>query len=227
MTTDELTVRAGVLFDVDGTLVDTNYLHTLAWARALHDVGEWAPMNAIHRLIGMGGDQLVPRLLGHESPAAEEARADRYHELVGEARVFPGARDLLRRVHEEGLVVVLASSAPSDELKLMIDLLDVGEAIDATTSSSDVTASKPAPDVFEAAMTSGQVDPERCLVIGDSTWDVRAARAAAVACIAVESGGFSSHELREEGAREVYPDVGEIVAQFLTSPIAHLAHLLR
>ncbi len=222
MTTDGLTVRAGVLLDVDGTLVDTNYLHTLAWARALHDVGEWAPMNAIHRLIGMGGDQLVPRLLGYESPEAEKGRADQYQKLVGEARVFPGARDLLRRVHDEGLVVVLASSAPSDELELMIDLLDVGDAIDATTSSSDVTESKPAPDVFTAAMASGRVDPERCVVIGDSTWDVRAARAAGVACVAVESGGFSSHELREEGARQVYRDVGEIVAQFRTSPLAQL-----
>src|SRR5579859_7722225 len=109
--------RAGVLFDVDGTLIDTNYLHTLAWARAFHDTGEWAPMNAIHRLVGMGGDQLVPRVLGHDCPAASEARAGRYRELQPEAKPFPGASDLLRRAHEQGLVVVLATSSPKDELE--------------------------------------------------------------------------------------------------------------
>src|SRR4051794_5212715 len=106
----------GVLFDVDGTLVDTNYLHTLAWSRALRDVGEWAPMHAIHRLVGMGGDKLVPELLGRTCPDAEDRRAFHYRELVGDAAVFPGARDLLRRLHDEGVIVVLASSAPTDEL---------------------------------------------------------------------------------------------------------------
>src|SRR5437763_760969 len=110
------TLRPGVLFDVDGTLVDTNYLHTLAWARAFDDAVEWAPMNAIHRLVGMGSDRLVPEVLGHDSPAAQEARPKRYRELVGEARPFPGAADLLRRTHDAGLVVVLASSAVEDEL---------------------------------------------------------------------------------------------------------------
>src|ERR1700736_3531414 len=121
--------RPGVIFDVDGTLVDTNYLHTLAWGRAFHDVGEWAPMNAIHRLVGMGGDQLVPRLLGRDNPSASEARVSRYRELLSDVRVFPGACDLLRRVHDDGLVVVLATSAPRDELDAMIELLDVGDAI--------------------------------------------------------------------------------------------------
>src|SRR5579863_832852 len=108
-------LRPGVLFDIDGTLVDTNYLHTLAWSRALSDAGEWAPMNAIHRLVGMGGDQLVPSLLGHMNERAEEGRAAHYRPLMGEVRVFPGAGDLLRRCHEAGLVVVLASSSPADE----------------------------------------------------------------------------------------------------------------
>lgn len=130
-------LRAGVLFDVDGTLVDTNYLHTLAWSRALRDAGEWAPMNAIHRLVGMGGDQLVSELLGHDNPAAIEARPGRYKELIGDARVYPGARDLLRRVHDHGVAVVLATSAPAEELRLMLELLDADEAIDATTTADD------------------------------------------------------------------------------------------
>ncbi len=213
----------GVLFDVDGTLVDTNYLHTLAWARAFEEVGERVPMNTIHRLIGMGGDQLVRRLLGHPSPAAEEARAQRYRELIGEARAFPGAADLLRRAHDEGLAVVIASSAPRDELEVMLELLGATDAIDAVTSGDDVDASKPDPGVFLSAIDAGSVDDRRCLVVGDSTWDVQAARAASLPCLGVETGGFSAHELREEGSWYVYRDVGEILGQFHLSALGQLA----
>jgi HAD superfamily hydrolase (TIGR01509 family) len=211
-----------VLFDVDGTLVDTNYLHTLAWSRAFRDAGEWAPMNAIHRLVGMGGDQLVPQLLGHDCPAASKARAARYAELVDDARVFPGAREVLRRLHEEGIAVVLASSAPADELAIMRKLLDADQWIDAVTSSDDVSDSKPAPDVFLAALGAGSVDPERALVVGDSIWDVQAGRAAGLGVVAVESGGFSQHELAEEGARQVFRDVEELGTQLRTSPVGLL-----
>ena len=217
-----MTTRAGVLFDVDGTLVDTNYLHTLAWSRALIDLGEWAPMNAIHRLIGMDGDQLVEDLVGHPIDDADEARSRRYDELVGEARPFPHARDLLQRVHDEGLVVVLASSSPRPDLDRMLELLDADDWIDATTSADDIEAAKPAPDVFLAAIQTGGVDPERCLALGDSVWDVQAARAAGIGCVAVESGGFSAHELREEGAVVVYRDVAEAFTQFRTGPFGHL-----
>ncbi len=215
--------RPGVLFDLDGTLVDTNYLHTVAWARALADAGEWAPMNAIHRLIGMGGDQLVVELLGHPCPAASDARAERYEELKAEVRPFPGAVDLLRKVHEQGLAVVIASSAPRDELDEMLDLLDARDAIDATTSAGDVAASKPEPDVFDAALDAGGIDRTRCVVVGDSIWDVQAARAASLPCIGVETGGFSAHELREEGALHVYRAVDEIVGQFHLSALGLLA----
>jgi HAD superfamily hydrolase (TIGR01509 family) len=220
-----MATRAGVLFDVDGTLVDTNYLHALAWSRALIDVGEWAPMNAIHRLVGMGGDLLVERLLGHPDEAAEEARALRYEELIGEARTFPGAAELLRRVHDEGIVVVLASSSPREDLDAMIELLGVGGAIDATTSADDIEQAKPEPDVFRAAVDAGAIDRERCLAVGDSVWDVQAARAAGIGCVAVESGGFSAHELREEGALVVFRDVEEALAQFWTGPIGRLVGL--
>ncbi len=214
--------RAGILFDVDGTLVDTNYLHALAWSRALRDAGEWAPTNAIHRLVGMGGDQLVVRLLGHTSETATQARTTRYAELIDEAQPFPGAGDLLRRAHDEGLAVVLASSAAPDELERMIEVVGAGDVIDATTSAGDVDDAKPSPDVFEKAMEVGAIDPERCLAVGDSVWDVQAARAAGVGCVAVETGGFSAHELREEGAVAVYRDVAELLAQFRTGPLGHL-----
>lgn len=222
-----MSARPGILFDVDGTLVDTNYLHALAWSRAFVDVGEWAPMNAIHRLVGMGSERLVEELLGKPSEAAADARKERYAELIDEARLFPGAAQLLQRAHDEGLVVVLASSAPRDELDRMIELLDAGDAIDATTSADDVGEAKPAPDVFEAALRAGGVDRELCLVVGDSIWDVQAARAAGIGCVAVESGGFSAHELREEGAVAVHRDPAEVLAQWRTGPLGHLAPLDR
>ncbi|HEY1465938.1 MAG TPA: HAD family hydrolase [Acidimicrobiales bacterium] len=218
--TDRL--RPGVLFDVDGTLADTNYLHTLAWSRALHDGDEWAPMNAIHRLIGMGGDRLVPTLLGHQSETATKARPSRYKELMGDARVFPGAHDLLWRLHRQGLAVVVATSAPHEELSPLLELLDADEAIDATTTADDVASSKPDPEVFLRAMTIGSIDPERALAVGDSVWDIQAARAAGIGCIAVESGGFSQHELAEAGAARVYRDVQEVLAQLRTGPIENL-----
>jgi HAD superfamily hydrolase (TIGR01509 family) len=215
-------LRAGVLFDVDGTLVDTNYLHALAWSRALRDVGEWAPMNAIHRLVGMGGDQLVPELLGRDRPEASTARAGRYRELLGDVEAFPAAGDLLRHLHLHGVAVVLATSSPADELAPVLRLLDADDAIDAQTTADDVQQSKPAPDVFVAAMQAGAVDPARALAVGDTIWDVRGARAAGIGCIGVETGGFSQHELSEAGALHVYRDVKEVLDQLRTSAIATL-----
>ena len=215
-------LRPGVLFDLDGTLVDTNYLHALAWSRALRDAGEWAPTNAIHRLVGMGGDQLVPELLGHPCPEAAERRPARYRELMGDATPFPGAAELLRRIHASGPAVVLASSAPADELAAMRKLLGADDAIDAATTADDVESSKPAPDVFLTAMQASATDPERAFVVGDSIWDVQAARAAGLGCIGVETGGFSRHELSEEGAVEVYRDVAELLARLRTGPLSLL-----
>jgi HAD superfamily hydrolase (TIGR01509 family) len=199
--------QPGVLVDLDGTLVDTNYLHTLAWSRALQDVGEWAPMNAIHHLIGMGSDQFVEELLGHQNPDAIEARHRRYQELIGEARVLPGAAETLARWHDTGLVVVIASSSPRDELEVMLELLDAGDAIDAVTSADDVDQSKPHPDVFDAGLRAGGVDAQRAVVVGDSVWDVEAARRAGLVCLGVESGGVCAADLRAAGAVLVCRDV--------------------
>jgi HAD superfamily hydrolase (TIGR01509 family) len=213
-------LRPGVLFDVDGTLIDTNYLHTLAWSRALRDAGEWAPMNAIHRLVGMGADQLLPELIGHDSPAATEARPGHYAKLIGDARAFPGAAELLGTLHDRGLAVVLATSAPDDELAILRKVLDADDAIDAQTTADDIERSKPDPEVFVTAMRAAGIDPQRALAVGDSVWDIRAARAAGIGCIAVESGGFSQHELSEAGATGVYRDVDELRTRLQTSPLA-------
>ena len=217
-----MTAVPGVLFDVDGTLVDSNYLHTLAWSRALRDGGDWAPMNEIHRLIGMGGEQLTERLLGHPSDDAADRWGHHYEALIDEVVVFPGASELLVELHDAGLRVVLASSAPADQVEQMIDLLGVADAIDAATSSDDADESKPAPDIFNAALKAGNVDPGRAFVVGDSIWDVQAARDAAMATIAVESGGFSRHELTEEGATVVYRNTHDLLDQWRTSPLGRL-----
>jgi HAD superfamily hydrolase (TIGR01509 family) len=216
-------LRPGVLFDVDGTLCDTNYLHALAWSRALRDAGEWAPMNAIHRLVGMGGDQLLPELLGHDSAEATARRPVRYGELIDDVIAFPRAAEALRVVHEQGLVVVLATSAPDDELATLRKAINADDDIDGQTSADDVENSKPDPEVFLSAMRRYSIDPRYALAVGDSVWDVKAARAAGIGCVAVESGGFSRHELSEAGARQVYRDVGEMIDQFHTGPLAQLS----
>jgi HAD superfamily hydrolase (TIGR01509 family) len=211
-----------VLVDVDGTLLDTNYLHTLAWARAFRDLGEWAPMNAIHRLMGMGGDHLVPELFGREIPGADAAHTRRFAELEPEARPFPGAAILLRRLHEANLVVVLATSSPERDVAGMRKRLDADDAIDAVVDGDEVTSSKPSPEIFETACAKANVDPTAAVVIGDSVWDVWAARAAGLKCLVVESGGFGRLELLEAGALAVYRDAQDLCGQLLTSAIAPL-----
>ena len=217
-----MTAGPGVLFDVDGTLVDSNYLHTLAWSRALRDGGDWAPMNVIHRLIGMGGEQLTERLLGHPSDDAADRWRHHYEQLIDEVVAFPGAADLIVELHRAGLRVVLASSSPADQVERMIDRLGVADAVDAATSSDDADESKPAPDIFLAALNAGSVDPGQAFVVGDSIWDVQAARDAGMATIAVESGGFSRHELTEEGVAVVYRNAQDLLAQWRTSPLGRL-----
>ena len=215
-------LRAGILFDVDGTLVDTNYLHTLAWSSAFADTDQWTPMNAIHRLLGMGGDHLVPRLIDHECPDAVAARTVRYQELIGDAKAFPGAHELVTSAHEIGLVTALATSSPADELDFLIDHLDIADVLDASTTGDEIESSKPDPEIFIRAMESAVLDPAQMMVVGDSVWDVQAARGAGLACVAVESGGVSRHELSEAGAVQVYRDVAEIRHQLQTSPLARL-----
>lgn len=215
-------LRRGILFDLDGTLVDTNYLHTLAWSRAIRDSGEWAPMHAIHRLIGMGGDELVVELLGHANDEAVARRPVRYRELIDDARAFPGATELLARARAKGLANVLASSAPRAELDAMLALLDAGGLFEAVTSADDVQQAKPNPEIFHRALARGGLDKEGAVVIGDSVWDVEAAHNAGLGCIGLESGGFSADELERAGALAVYRDVAELSKRFDSSILAEL-----
>ncbi len=205
-----------ILFDVDGTLVDSNYLHTLAWSRALRVCGEWAPMNAIHRLIGMGSDALLRELIGRDDQAITDHWREEYELLIGEVQPFPHARDLLVDLASAGITVALATSSPAAHLGGLVDLLDVADVIVFSTNADDVTTAKPHPEIFLAAMQRGDGEPSSTVVVGDSRWDVEAAAAAGLRCIGVESGGFSAAELRDAGAAEVYRDVADLRDRFRT-----------
>jgi HAD superfamily hydrolase (TIGR01509 family) len=189
-----------VLFDVDGTLVDTNYLHTVAWWEAFAWAGHDVPMASIHRAIGMGSELLLDALLPDDrDPDADEgirtAHAALYSVYWPRLRPLPGAAELLRACHDAGLRVVLASSADPQQLDVLCEALDAGDAIDAATSAGDVDASKPAPDLVQVALRQAKASPAESVFVGDSVWDARACQPAGVPCVGVLSCGTSREEL--------------------------------
>ena len=210
------------ILDIDGTLVDTNYQHALAWFRALREHGELLPVWRIHRHIGMGGDHLVEALCGSEVEAekGEDIRAvekERYGELIGEVEPFEGASELIEELKERGQAVVLASSAKSDEVDHYLDLLDARELVDAWTDSSDVEATKPEPDLVYAAID--KAGGGEAVMVGDSTWDCEAAGRAGIETVAVLTGGFSEAELREAGAVIVFQSIDELRERVGQTPL--------
>lgn len=213
---------AGVLFDVDGTLLDTNYLHVLAWRRALADHAEVAPMAELHRRIGMGSDRLASDVLGHDVPGIADSHRRRFAELRGEASVLPGARELVRAVHDRGLTVVLASSSNEDDVAFMRELLDVDDLVDEVTSSADADVTKPDPDLLTTAMERAGLDRSRTVAVGDAVWDVEACAHIGVRCIGVRSGGTSAAELEAAGAVCVFDDAEDLLAHLDDTPIAEL-----
>jgi HAD superfamily hydrolase (TIGR01509 family) len=201
------------ILDIDGTLVDTNYHHALAWHRALHAHGHAVQMWQVHRHIGMGGDKIVTALIGEEGEEAEgddirAAEAEAYAELIDEVEPMDGARGLIEDLKREGSTVILASSAKEEEVDHYLDLLDARELVDGWTTSADVEQTKPAADLVRAALDKAGEAP--ALMIGDSVWDVKAASAADVPTLAVLTGGFSEAELREAGAADVVESIGEL-----------------
>ena len=203
--------RTGVLLDVDGTLVDSNYHHTIAWSRALREHGHDARLAAIHRLIGMGGSLLLERVIGQSDDEIEGAWRTHFDELIPEVHAFERAGDLLRALHERGVVVVLATSSPKDLLEQLKTKLEADEAIDVVVTADDVDEAKPDPDIFETARDKAGLEADEVIVIGDSVWDVEAAAKAGLRCIAVETGGFSCAELEDAGASAVYRDPKDIL----------------
>ena len=212
-----------MLFDVDGTLLDSNDAHARAWEDAFREAGYAARFADVRPLIGMGGDKLLPKVIGVDAESARgKALGKRRQEIFRERylprlRPFPGARALLERMRAAGLTLVVATSAKEDELAGLLDAAGVADLFAETTSSSDADNSKPDPDIIEAALArAGHLAPAAALMVGDTPYDVEAASRAGVGTIAVRSGGWDDAALR--GAVAVYESVGELLERYGESP---------
>jgi len=210
------------ILDIDGTLVDTNYQHTIAWHRALKRHGARVAAWRIHRHIGMGGDKVVAALCGEEFDAehgddVRDAEGDLYMELIEEVETFEGARGLIEDLKAAGHTVILASSAKPEEVEHYLELLDARELADAWTDSGDVEETKPAPDLVQSALD--KAGEGEAVMIGDTPWDVKAAAKAGVPTVAVLTGGFSVDELRDAGAVAVFENMEELRAGLASTPL--------
>jgi HAD superfamily hydrolase (TIGR01509 family) len=212
------------ILDVDGTLVDTNYHHAIAWFRAFRRHFLTLQVWRIHRHIGMGGDQLVAAVAGDEveerlGDSIRDAESELYRELIGEVQAMEGSRRLIEDLKDADNAVVLASSAKEWEIEHYLELLDAKQMVDAWTTSDDVEQTKPEPDLVQAALEKVDAGPEDALLIGDTVWDVEAAHRAGVETLAVLTGGFSEAELRDAGAREVFTSVEELRKGLAETPL--------
>ena len=206
---------ATAILDIDGTLVDTNYHHAIAWYRAFRQHGLVLPLWRIHRHIGMGGDQLVAALAGDgtEERDGDDIRAAEtalYLALIDEVQPFRDSRELLVDLRARGASVVLASSAKAAEVDHYLDLLDARDLAEAWTTSADVERTKPAPDLVQSALDKLGAEPDDAFLVGDTPWDVKAAEQAGVPTYAVLTGGFSEQELRDAGAAGVHESVSHL-----------------
>ena len=206
------TVEA-IVYDVDGTLVDSNYEHTIAWARAFKHVGVEVPTWRIHRHVGMGGDQLVAAVAGGDvadrlGDRIRDLEKELYGELIGEVRPFPGAQGILAACRDAGLAAILASSAKDDELERYLGLLHADQHADEWTSSGDVEATKPEPDLIEVALD--KAGSRAAVMVGDSVWDVVAARRAGIPTFGLLTGGFAEAELTDAGAIRVFASLEDL-----------------
>ncbi|MFI1722187.1 HAD family hydrolase [Streptomyces sp. NPDC020489] len=219
--------RAAV-FDVDGTLVDTNHLHVTTWWEALRQAGHQVPMHAVHRAVGLGSEDLVAHLIGEERAKEEAAELSAAHTtLYGQYfDRLPALRDagrLLRRLDGQGWTVVLATSAGGAELSALRRAIDADDAITATASADDVSEGKPAPEPVEHALELAGVPAERAVFVGDTVWDMKAGSRAGVRCVGVLCGGIPRADLVEAGAEAIYDDPAQLLASLADSPFARLA----
>jgi len=215
--------RPAALLDVDGTLVDTNYQHTVAWLRAFRYHGVLVPAWRIHRHIGMGGDNLVAAVAGdgveeEHGDSIRSAEGVLYRTLIHEAEPLPGAQELLRALKAAGHTVVLASSAKEHEVQRYLELLQAREVVDDWTTSADVERTKPEPDLVRSALEKAGTDDG--VFVGDTVWDCEAATKAGVPCIGVLSGGFAESELRDAGAAGVFVDPRDLLEHLEETPLA-------
>ena len=213
-----------VILDVDGTLIDTNDAHAHAWVDVCRDFGFEVAFGQVRRMIGMGGDRVLPRLTGQseESEIGQEMK-ERRGKLFRErylpgCRPFPGARELLQRMKDEGMMLVVATSASKDDMSALLKAAGVDDLIEAKTSSSDADASKPAPDIVEAALDNAGCDASEAVMLGDTPYDVKASNRAGVRCIALRSGGWDDDALADAAA--IYDGTADLLAHFAESPLA-------
>ncbi|WP_282700666.1 HAD family hydrolase [Streptomyces sp. CC219B] len=216
--------RAAV-FDVDGTLVDTNHLHVVTWWEAFRQAGHRVPMHAVHRAVGLGSDDLVAHLLGEDRDKDLDAELSAAHKaLYGQyfdrLPALEDAGRLLRRLDRDGWTVVLATSAGGAELGALRRAISADDAITATASADDVEEGKPAPEPVEHALELAGVPAERAVFVGDTVWDMRAGARAGVRCAAVLCGGIPRADLEEAGADAVYDGPAELLASLAQSPFA-------
>jgi HAD superfamily hydrolase (TIGR01549 family) len=209
-----------VLFDIDGTLIDSVDLHAEAWRQAFARFGKELPFQQVRSQIGKGGDQLMPVFLSPEElgrfgEALEAYRGDLYkRQFLPRVRPFPAVRPLFQRIRADGKPIALASSAKGDELETYIRLTEVGDLITAATSADDAERSKPEPDIFQAALGRLRLPPDGVVVVGDTPYDAQAARRAGLAPLGVLCGGFPEADLRAAGCREIYRDPADLLARY-------------
>ena len=210
------------IFDVDGTLVDSNYQHALAWFRAFRRYDLTLPLWRLHRGIGMGGDMFVSEIAGKDVEQAHgdglrQAWAEEFGHFVPEIQPFAGAHDLLQDVKDRGFRLVLASSGTTELVETFLDLIDGKSLADAWTTSEDAEKSKPEPDIVQSALH--KVDGDQAVMIGDSPWDVIAAATLGIPTIAVRTGGYSAEELREAGAIAVHDSLLSLRERLNDTPL--------
>lgn len=213
-----------VLLDIDGTLIDSNDAHARSWVDAGEELGHRIRYDDVRALIGMGGDKVMPQLIGIESDSREgkafsERRTAIFTErYLPDIRAFPDTRALVERIRDAGLKVVIATSANRKEMKKLLKVAGVEDLIDEATSSSDADASKPDPDIVHAALEAAMVEPQSAVMLGDTPYDVAAAGRAGVGIIALRCGGWTDETLR--GALAVFDDPADLLANWDDSPLA-------
>jgi len=219
-----------VIFDVDGTLIDSNDAHVAAWDRAFRHFGKEFPMEKLRANIGKGADQYLPEFLNEEEMGEIGEKIDQYRsnlfkeEYRPHLRPFPKVRELFERIKRDGKRIALATSGKKSDLKVMKEIARIADLVDGEVTADDADESKPAPDIFEATLAKlGPLPPGNVIAVGDTPYDAEAAKKAGVATIGVVCGGFSEDELRRAGAIEVYKDVADCLARYDASPLGGVA----